>query len=39
MIRVILPQNNTNLINDLTDDIIADVVLRVFGIEKFFYRK
>lgn len=31
MIKVILPQNNTNLINDLSDDVLNDIVLRIFN--------
>lgn len=35
MIKVFLPQNNRNLMSDLTSEIIADVVLKIFDVNTF----
>lgn len=35
MIKVFLPQNNLNLLNDLNDKILADVVFSLFGVYDF----
>jgi hypothetical protein len=35
MIRVIIPKNNANLVRDLNDDIISNIVFRLFNTKKF----
>jgi hypothetical protein len=35
MIKIILPQNNSNLLNDLSDEILKDVCIRIYGTEDY----